>query len=172
MPNHIDKYARQGTEFHLWLEHYFQHPALISVDELFYQNSLNTQADAPLERLQSAWLASEWANKIPEEIEFGFETMIDSTLIRGRIDAVYKVGNDRYEVVDWKTGKVKSGDDLEIAAIQLAMYRLAYAKLKSIPVENISAAFHYVVDSQTIRPSDILNEDQLKELIGKVPIEN
>ena len=172
MPNHIDKYARQGTEFHLWLEHYFQHPALISVDELFYQNSLNTQADAPLERLQSAWLASEWANIIPEEIEFGFETMIDSTLIRGRIDAVYKVGNDRYEVVDWKTGKVKSGDDLEIAAIQLAMYRLAYAKLKSIPVENISAAFHYVVDSQTIRPSDILNEDQLKELIGKVPIEN
>ena len=171
MPNHIDKYARRGTEFHLWLENHFAHPALISVDELFNQNIESNEVDAPLERLQIAWLASEWANKTPEDIEFGFETMIDSTLVRGRIDAVYKVGIDKYEVVDWKTGKVKSGDDLEIAAVQLAMYRLAYSKLNSVPIENISAAFHYVADNQTVRPADILTQEQLKELIVKIPIE-
>lgn len=171
MPNHIDKYARRGTEFHLWLENQFQHPALISVDELFNQNLMSTEQDAPLEALQKAWLSSQWADKTPIDIEFGFETMIDSTLVRGRIDAVYKVGADKYEVVDWKTGKVKSGDDLAVAAIQLAMYRLAYSKLKAVPVENISAAFHYVADNQTVRPADILTQEQLTELIVRVPVE-
>ena len=173
MPNHIDKYARRGTEFHLWLENHFNHPSLISMDELFNQSlqAVDLQSDAPLEKLQSSWLASGWAAKTPADIEFGFETMIDGILIRGRIDAVYKLENDKYEVVDWKTGKVKSGDDLETAAIQLAMYRLAYSKLKSVPIENISAAFHYVADNQTVRPADIMNQEQLKALISKVPIE-
>jgi DNA helicase-2/ATP-dependent DNA helicase PcrA len=172
MPNHIDKYTRQGTEFHLWLENHFKHPALISMDELFYQNSTaKSDQAAPLDKLQAAWLASSWASRQPIDVEVGFETMIDATLIRGRIDAVYMVTANHYEVVDWKTGKVKSKDDLQLAAIQLAMYRLAYAKLKQIPIENISAAFHYVVDNQTVRPADILDEQGLINLVSKVPLQ-
>ena len=173
MPNHIDKYARRGTEFHMWLENHFKHPSLISMDDFFNQSStkFETEKDATLDKLQKAWLASDWAVKNPIDIEVGFETMIDQTLIRGRIDAVYQRGVDQYEVVDWKTGKVKDGSDLENAAIQLAMYRLAYAKLKSVPIENVSAAFHYVSDNQTVRPADILDESDLIELISKVPIE-
>jgi DNA helicase-2/ATP-dependent DNA helicase PcrA len=173
IPNHIDKYARRGTDFHLWLENHFQNPSLISMDDLFNQSSpviTEEFADAPLEKLQQAWLASEWANKQPVGVEVGFETMIDNTLIRGRIDAVYQSG-DQFEVVDWKTGKVKDGDDLATAAIQLAMYRLAYSKLKNVPIEKISAAFHYVADNQTVRPADILDEQALITLINKVPIE-
>ncbi|MGV2436575.1 MAG UNVERIFIED_CONTAM: PD-(D/E)XK nuclease family protein [Anaerolineae bacterium] len=101
----------------------------------------------------------------------GFETMIDTTLIRGRIDAVYQTSDHHYEVVDWKTGKVKSGDDLQTAAIQLAMYRLAYSKLKKVPIDNISAAFHYVIDNQTVRPADILNESELIGLVTKIPVQ-
>jgi DNA helicase-2/ATP-dependent DNA helicase PcrA len=173
MPNHIDKYARRGTDFHLWLENHFHNPSLISMDDLFNQSSSVISeefADTPLDKLQKAWLASEWANKQPVGVEVGFETMIDNTLIRGRIDAVYQSG-DQFEVVDWKTGKVKDGDDLATAAIQLAMYRLAYSKLKNVPIEKISAAFHYVADNQTVRPADILDEQALITLISKVPIE-
>jgi DNA helicase-2/ATP-dependent DNA helicase PcrA len=173
MPNHIDKYARRGTDFHLWLENHFQNPSLISMDDLFNQSTpviTEEFADAPLDKLQQAWLASEWANKQPVGVEVGFETMIDNTLIRGRIDAVYQNGN-QFEVVDWKTGKVKDGDDLATAAIQLAMYRLAYSKLKNVPIEKISAAFHYVADNQTVRPADILDEQALITLVSKVPIE-
>ena len=173
MPNHIDKYARRGTDFHLWLENHFKHPSLISMDDLFNQGSTMVTeefADAPLDKLQKAWLASQWANKQPVGVEVGFETMIDNTLIRGRIDAVYQNG-DQYEVVDWKTGKVKDGDDLATAAIQLAMYRLAYSKLKNVPIEKISAAFHYVADNQTVRPADILDEQALIKLISNIPIE-
>jgi DNA helicase II / ATP-dependent DNA helicase PcrA len=172
MPNHIDKYARRGTEFHLWLENHFKHPSLISMDDLFNNDlSRDLMQDAPLDKLQNAWLGSEWANREPVAVEVGFETMIDSTLIRGRIDAVYQTTADHYEVVDWKTGKVKSGQDLQTAAIQLAMYRLAYSKLKSVPIENISAAFHYVIDNETVRPADILNESELIGLVSKIPIQ-
>jgi DNA helicase-2/ATP-dependent DNA helicase PcrA len=173
MPNHIDKYARRGTDFHLWLENHFEHPSLISMDDLFNQSSSVISeefADAPLDKLRKAWLASEWASKQPVGVEVGFETMIDNTLIRGRIDAVYQNG-DQFEVVDWKTGKVKDGDDLATAAIQLAMYRLAYSKLKTVPIEKISAAFHYVADNQTVRPADILDEQALITLVSKIPIE-
>ena len=97
--------------------------------------------------------------------------MIDTTLIRGRIDAVYKLDADHYEVVDWKTGKVKSGEDLVNASIQLAMYRLAYAKLKNLPIEKISAAFHYVLEDQTVRPADILDENDLIKLVTQIPIQ-
>ena len=92
-------------------------------------------------------------------------------MIRGRIDAVYpRLGSDGtedggFEVVDWKTGREKSGADLEIAAIQLAAYRLAYSKLKGIPLEKISAAFHYVGSNTTVRPADLLNEKALLEII-------
>lgn len=171
MPNHIDKYARGGTEFHLWLEKHFNHPSLISMDDLFNQNNSLASSDVALDKLQTAWLASDWAKKEPVGIEVGFETMVGNILIRGRIDAIYQIDKDHFEVVDWKTGKVKDGEDLANAAIQLAMYRLAYAKLANIPTENVSAAFHYVADNQTIRVADILDEPSLIDLITKIPLE-
>ena len=122
--------------------------------------------DLPLKELQEKWQASIWASKspVPGGVEVPFETVIGGALIRGRIDAVYKEG-DRYEVVDWKTGKAKSGDDLEIAAIQLAMYRLAYSKLYAISLDKISAAFHYVGSNETVRPADLFTEDQLISIV-------
>jgi DNA helicase-2/ATP-dependent DNA helicase PcrA len=72
--------------------------------------------------------------------------------------------------VDWKTGKVKSGEDLADAAIQLAMYRLAYSKLHNIPLESISAAFHYIPANQTIRPADILDEAEITKLITAIEL--
>jgi DNA helicase-2/ATP-dependent DNA helicase PcrA len=93
-----------------------------------------------------------------------FETVLGGVLLRGRIDAVYEK-DGHYEVVDWKTGKTKSGADLAAAAIQLAMYRLAYSKLFGIKIENISAAFHYVGSNETVRPADLLSEDQLISIV-------
>jgi DNA helicase-2/ATP-dependent DNA helicase PcrA len=178
MPNHIDKFARRGTEFHLWLEDHFKHTSLISMDEIFNndataQSQINKNeelVDAPMQELQKAWLASEWANQQPIGVEVGFETVIAETVIRGRIDAVYEKTPGKFEVVDWKTGKVKSGDDLSVAAVQLAMYRLAFAKLNKIDVADVSAAFHYVAQNETVRPADIMSEAQLIEIISQIPL--
>ena len=162
MPNHIDKYARRGTAFHLWVEKQFVDPQIF--DEDIFDGGNQNPDDLPLKELQEKWRTSLWSSKVPVGVEVPFETVIGSTLIRGRIDAVYKEG-DKYEVVDWKTGKAKSGDDLEVAAIQLAMYRLAYSKLFNIPLAMISAAFHYVGSNETVRPADLFSEAQLISIV-------
>jgi DNA helicase-2/ATP-dependent DNA helicase PcrA len=164
MPNHIDQYARRGTAFHLWIEAQYKDPQVLDDDAL--DVAQNDPDELPLEELKTKWLASDWAKRDPAPggIEVPFETVLGGVLLRGRIDAVY-AANGRYEVVDWKTGKAKSGDDLAAAAIQLAMYRLAYSKLFNVPLENISAAFHYVGSNETVRPADLLSEDQLISIV-------
>ena len=169
VPNHIDKYARRGTAFHLWLENYFKSSQLIDEESMYPKAASDeTTEDFPLKELQEKWLASEWAQDgrtpVPGGVEVPFETVVAGVLLRGRIDAVYKDG-DKYTVVDWKTGKVKSGEDLATAAIQLAMYRLAYSKLTGIPIEQISGAFHYVGYNETIRPADLFSAQELAEII-------
>jgi DNA helicase-2/ATP-dependent DNA helicase PcrA len=164
MPNHIDKYARRGTAFHLWVEAQYKDPQVLD-DEVLDISSPDPDG-LPLEELKEKWLASSWAKRDPAPggIEVPFETVLGGVLLRGRIDAVYEA-DGRYEVVDWKTGKSKSGDDLAAAAIQLAMYRLAYSKLYGISLENISAAFHYIGSNETVRPADLLSEDQLISIV-------
>jgi DNA helicase-2/ATP-dependent DNA helicase PcrA len=164
VPNHIDRFARRGTEFHLWVEKQFSDPQIF--DEDIFETSPRSPEDLPLKELQEAWLASSWAKKSPMAggVEVPFETVLGGILVRGRIDAVYKDG-DKYEVVDWKTGREKSGEDLEVAAIQLATYRLALAKLHGIALENISAAFHYVGSNQSVRPADLMTENQLISIV-------
>ncbi len=167
MPNHIDKYARRGTAFHLWIEAQYKDPQVLDEDDLYeVAASQNNPDEIPLEDLKARWLESDWAKRDPAPggIEVPFETVLGGVLLRGRIDAVYE-SNGRYEVVDWKTGKTKSGADLAAAAIQLAMYRLAYSKLFGIKIENISAAFHYVGSNETVRPADLLNENQLISIV-------
>jgi DNA helicase-2/ATP-dependent DNA helicase PcrA len=82
---------------------------------------------------------------------------------------VYQTTADHYEVVDWKTGKVKSGQDLQAAAIQLAMYRLAFSKLNNLELANVSAAFHYVAQNETVRPTDLMDESELIQIISAIP---
>ena len=171
MPNHIDKFARRGTQFHLWLEEQFKADALHSSQEAFY-GDLDTNSelyDAPIQELQRAWQQSQWADRKPIGVEVGFETVIAGVVIRGRIDAVYEVTPGKFEVVDWKTGKVKSGDDLSVAALQLAMYRLAFSKLNNLELANVSAAFHYVAQNETVRPTDLMDESELIQIISAIP---
>ncbi len=163
MPRGQDQYSRRGTAFHLWVERQFTDAATLFGDEyLDYLDPL--EDDSQLEDLKKAWLSSEFANRTPVRVEVPFETTIAGVLIRGRIDAVYATSTG-FEVIDWKTGSKKLGPS---AAIQLAMYRLAWAKLSGADISNVSAAFHYVPTSVTDRPADLLDEDALVALISRL----
>jgi DNA helicase-2/ATP-dependent DNA helicase PcrA len=160
MPRGQDQYSRRGTAFHLWVERQFTDAATLFGDEyLDYLDPL--EEDSKLEDLKKAWLGSEYANRTPARVEVPFETTIGGILVRGRIDAVYATA-DGFEVVDWKTGSTKLDAS---AAVQLAMYRLAWAKLSGTDIAKISAAFHYVPSSVTDRPADLLDESALIALI-------
>jgi DNA helicase-2/ATP-dependent DNA helicase PcrA len=159
MPRAMDEFSHRGTAFHLWIERHFNAKVLFDDEDFDLLTPL--EEDQTLEDLKSKWLASDWAKLQPHAVEVPFETVIAGVLVRGRIDAVYKNG-DTYEVVDWKTGSKILG---ESSAVQLAVYRLAWAKLSKVPVSSVSAAFHYVPTNKTDRRADLLSEDQLTDLL-------
>jgi DNA helicase-2/ATP-dependent DNA helicase PcrA len=159
MPRPQDEYSRRGTAFHLWIERYFNVATLFDDDDLDFLDPL--EEDQTLQSLKDAWLESDWASRTPVAVEVPFEAVLAGVLVRGRIDAVYQI-DGKYEVVDWKTGSQKLGKS---AAVQLAVYRLAWAKLRGIDPRDVSAAFHYVPINQTDRPTDLLSETALIELL-------
>jgi DNA helicase-2/ATP-dependent DNA helicase PcrA len=163
MPRGQDQYSRRGTAFHLWVERQFTDAATLFGDEyLDYLDPLDD--DSKLEDLKATWLKSAFANRTPARVEVPFETTIAGVLIRGRIDAIYADG-DGFQVVDWKTGSKQLGKS---AQVQLAMYRLAWAKLSGCDISKISAAFHYVPTGVTDQPADLLDEAALIALISSI----
>jgi DNA helicase-2/ATP-dependent DNA helicase PcrA len=159
MPRPQDEYSRRGTVFHLWIEKHFGQGTLFDDEDLDPVDPL--ESDQTLEALKTSWLSSEWGDRQPFAVEVPFETVLAGTLVRGRIDAVYRSG-DTFEIVDWKTGSKKLGQS---AAIQLALYRLAWAKLQGIDLPRVSAAFHYIPTGITDRPADLLDEAGLIAII-------
>ncbi|MEG3637038.1 ATP-dependent DNA helicase [Micromonospora palythoicola] len=169
MPTEPNPYARRGTAFHAWLEQRFGADRLLDTDELPGAADADAAPDEELAELQRRFLASEWADRTPVEVEVPFATVIEGVVVRGRMDAVFRRPGDRFDVVDWKTGARPEGAAAEVAAVQLAVYRLAWAELAGVPVDRVGAAFHYVRDGVTVRPADLLDVDGLTALIRSVP---
>ncbi|SCG34053.1 ATP-dependent helicase [Micromonospora halophytica] len=169
MPTAPNPYARRGTAFHTWLEQRFGADRLLDVDELPGAADAEAVGDEALTELQERFLSSEWADRVPVEVEVPFATVIAGVVVRGRMDAVFARPGGRYDVVDWKTGRQPVGREAEVAAVQLAVYRLAWAELAGVPVERVGAAFHYVWEGVTVRPTDLLDADGLTALVAGVP---
>jgi len=163
LPSNTNSYARRGSAFHSWVERHLKSPQLLSDDEIEFDENL---LDDQLESLKKSWLKSSWAERVPVEVELPFELVVDGVLIRGRIDAVYE-SSSGFEVVDWKSGKARSGEELKQASMQLAAYRIAFAQLRNIELSQVSAAFHYVSEDETLRPVDLLTRDEIIQLLPK-----
>jgi DNA helicase-2/ATP-dependent DNA helicase PcrA len=171
LPEAPDPYARRGTAFHLWLERRFGGGELLDLDELPGSGDDGAAADIELEQLQKQFLASEWADRMPYRVEVPFATVIAGVVVRGRMDAVFEVPGrpGHFDVIDWKTGQKPTGADATAAAVQLAAYRLAWAELAGLPVEQVGAGFHYVRDAATVRPADLLDGPALVALVATLP---
>ncbi|SOC48855.1 DNA helicase-2 / ATP-dependent DNA helicase PcrA [Blastococcus aggregatus] len=157
--------ARRGTAFHTWLEERFGAARLVDLDELPGSGDEFAAPDATLAQLQEAFLAGEWADRQPVEVEVPFETPLGPLTLRGRIDAVFRREDGGYEVIDWKTGPTPTGAELAAAGVQLAAYRLGWSRLTGVPVEQVSAGFHHVAAGLTVRPVDLLGEQALLDLV-------
>jgi DNA helicase-2/ATP-dependent DNA helicase PcrA len=115
-----------------------------------------TDATADLDLLQRRFLASEWADLKPVEVE----TEIDFTMtgpdgrphvIICKLDAVYRRG-DRVEIVDWKTGSPpKNARERQDRMVQLELYRRAYHAKHGVPVSQIDVTLYYVADDLVLR---------------------
>jgi DNA helicase-2/ATP-dependent DNA helicase PcrA len=178
MPYPPNPHARRGTAFHAWLEQRFGATRLLDLDELPGAADDGAAADEDLDELCAAFLASEWARRLPVEVEVPFETVLfddgvdgpgGGTVLRGRMDAVFADPDGGWTVVDWKTGAVPDPARLPALAVQLAAYRLAWAALAGCPAERVRAAFHYVRAGVTVSPTDLLGTEGLRDLLRSVP---
>jgi DNA helicase-2/ATP-dependent DNA helicase PcrA len=164
--------ARRGTAFHGWLEQRFSSGQLLDIDELPGSADAEPVSAEDLTDLQDAFLASEWADRSPAEVEVPFETDIGGITVRGRMDAVFADPDGGWTVVDWKTGALPADERAPALAVQLAAYRLAWSALSGADLADVHAAFHYVAAGSTVRPVDLLDADGLRALLGAVPHEN
>ena len=170
MPERPYRATRLGTLFHSWVENRY---GTGSAEEL---DSLATEIDGDavpleqeeLERLQRIFERSPWAGRAPVDVEREIQFVLDGQVIICKIDAVYVDSHpdgDRYQVVDWKTGKApRDAADLEQKQFQLALYRLAYARWKGIDPALIDAVFYFVSDDTVITPERLFDEHELVEL--------
>jgi ATP-dependent DNA helicase UvrD/PcrA len=140
MPRPPAAAARRGTEFHAWVEQRYGQQSLFDDEELdLFASSETVAGGQDLAELKDAFLRSEYAERSPYRVEAPFQILLAGQIVRGRIDAVYRSPDGTYEVVDWKTNRAPDADPL-----QLAVYRLAWAELIGVPLDQVSAAFLYV----------------------------
>ena len=160
--------ARRGTAFHAWVERRFGATRLLDIDELPGAADAEGGSDADLEVLREQFLRSAWASRNPIEVEVPFETVIADTIIRGRMDAVFSEPDGGYTVVDWKTGRQPAAPGADHRAVQLAMYRLAWAAMQGLgddQLDRVGAAFYYIGAGVTVAPADLMDAGQLRALL-------
>ncbi|WP_328387625.1 ATP-dependent DNA helicase [Nocardia sp. NBC_00416] len=165
--------ARRGTAFHAWVQRWFATDQLPGLDDLPGAADSGAAADAELAAMQEAFLSSRWSARRPAEIEVPFETTIAGVVIRGRMDAVFAEPDGGWTVVDWKTGAEPGPADEAAVAVQLAVYRLAWARLLAARtgeteqrmLDRVGAAFHYVRSGRTVAPERLPGPAELITLL-------
>ncbi|MFI8087359.1 UvrD-helicase domain-containing protein [Streptomyces sp. NPDC086080] len=168
MPRPPQPAARRGTRFHAWVEARFEALTLPMLDpEELPGSDAEIDDERDLEALKEAFERTEYAHRTPHRVEAPFQLTLAGRVVRGRIDAVYKEDGENgttYEIVDWKTGRDRTADPL-----QLAVYRLAWAEQQNIEVENVTAAFLYVRTGEIVRPGALPGRPELERLLTEEP---
>ena len=175
MPRQPSRSARFGTRFHHWVERYFGaqlshgglgQQQLIDLDDLPDRADSGTHDEHELRELCEAFAAGRFGSTMPYAIEAPFSILIGGRLIRGRIDAVYRLPSPsassraQFQVVDWKTGRAETADPL-----QLAIYRLAWAEAQGLAVAEIDAIFYHVRSDEIARPPDLPDRAAIESIL-------
>ncbi len=165
MPRQPSPAATRGTNFHAWVEEFFKKRSLFDPESLPGAGDADIYSDELLEQMKAAFQDSQFAQRDPEALEVAFSILVNSRTWIGRMDAVF-AGTltdpkaPGWLVVDWKTGKAGSADEL-----QLSIYRHALAELKQCSPDDVQAIFYYVIDKSVGIPEKLLSREELEALI-------
>lgn len=159
--------ARRGTAFHAWIEEFYGSTGMLDLGEFPGAADSFVDDGLKLEQLTENFLASPWAGRMPYGIEVPVETRVQALVVRGRIDAVFLDDDGGWDLIDWKTGRPPAHADREAKAVQLAVYRLAWSRLKGVPLEKVRAAFYYVSHDLLVRPHDLADGNELEGILRR-----
>ena len=179
IPREPSVHSRRGTAFHLWVERFYGSTSLFDLDDMPGADDDRMDADQALEDLQRTFERSVWASLQPLAVEVAIDTVVAGVITRTRIDAVFP-DPDRpasagpgVVVVDWKTGRSPSDPEaMRAREVQLAVYRIAWSQWAKMPLDQVSAAFYYVGDDRTVRPTNLAGLAELEQLITGTPAGN
>ncbi len=194
MPTPPAPRADLGTAFHAWVEQHYGRPALLDVDlgrgvDIAFDGEPRpdeehdpdstvdpgaasgarppASTEPSLADLQARFLDSEWSARAPVGLEIAVSTTLAGRTVRGRIDAVFPRGDRGFTVVDWKTGRPPTGHrERERRGIQLAVYRIAYARLVGVDLAAVDTAFFYAATGETVRPK-ALSEAEVEQRLRR-----
>ena len=161
MPRPPSRAARFGTLFHAWVEARFGQQPLLDPDELPGRYDTGIDDDADFDAVVESFEKGPFADRVPHAVEAPFALVLAGQVVRGRIDAVYQEPDGGYLLVDWKTNRHQDADPL-----QLAVYRLAWAELRGVPLERVRAVFHYVRTGTTVEPEELPERQALEAVLG------
>jgi DNA helicase-2/ATP-dependent DNA helicase PcrA len=167
MPRQPSSTADRGTAFHSWVETFYGPRTLINDEILLGAMDDEIYTDEQLQALKTAFESGQFSNRTPESLELQFALVLGGRTLRGRMDALFPGtlddpnATDSWLVVDWKTGKPGSANDL-----QLSIYRQAAAMTLGVNPEQVQAVFYYVADQVVTTPTSLLSLDELAELIS------
>jgi len=162
MPRPPSPQARFGTRFHAWMEHRFDQQPLLDPDDLPGRGDAAIDDWHDLREVIERFEAGPFAQRTPVAVEAPFALVLSGQVVRGRIDAVYRDEDGSFLVVDWKTNRSETADP-----IQLALYRLAWAELRGLPLDRVRAAFHYVRTGRTVEPDELADRPTLERLLER-----
>ena len=166
LPTRPDPHALLGNAFHSWVQQFYGAELLFDLGDLPGAADSDVGDPQELAALQQAFAASPWAARTPIAVEVPFEMPIGETVVRGRVDAVFADPDGGVTVVDWKTGEPPRGHEARRhAAVQLAVYRLAWAALHGCPESSVRTAFYYVRSGNTVVPDELPDADELAMLL-------
>ena len=165
LPVRPDPHAMLGNAFHAWVQQFYGAEWLFDLGDLPGAADSDVGDTEELAALQAAFVESRWAARTPVAVEVPFEMPIGDTVVRGRMDAVFADPDGGATVVDWKTGEPPHGAEaMRRAAVQLAVYRLAWAALSGVPQSSVRTAFYYVRTGATVAPDELPDPAELAEL--------
>ncbi|WEB40530.1 UvrD-helicase domain-containing protein [Streptomyces yunnanensis] len=173
MPRPPQPAARRGTRFHAWVQSRFEELPLplLGPDELPGAEpgeAAEIADEQDLAALKEAFARTPYAHRTPFRVEVPFRMTLAGRVIRGRIDAVYKEhgpDGDRFEIVDWKTGRHLPAGSGGADPLQLAVYRLAWAERYGLAPSAVGAAFVFVRTGEVVRPPRLPGRAGLERIL-------
>jgi DNA helicase-2/ATP-dependent DNA helicase PcrA len=167
LPTRPDPHALLGNAFHSWVQKFYGAEWLFDLGDLPGAADSDVGDIASWPRCRRRSPDRRWAARTPVAVEVPFEMPIGDTVVRGRIDAVFADPDGGVTIVDWKTGQPPHGPEaMRQAAVQLAVYRLAWAALSGCPESSVRTAFHYVRTGATVAPDELPDSTELAGLLA------
>ncbi len=99
--------------------------------EAFPNRAIERQRRQDAERMIAQWLADDSTGQVVAS-EAQFEFPVDGAVVRGRIDAVFRVGERGTRVVDYKTSRNAVSQDEVQDSLQLGAYYLAMKRVEEL----------------------------------------